>query len=271
MQATAGAALTVAAVAGVLVGCLPSAAWCAVPVAGLVAFAGSHLARAQDWHPPGSLFLVFAFGGCSSAPHRPADVVPALLVTAGSALFALAVGAAGSLLGRGRRGTRREPLPLVWGWSWLPVRDGVAVVVAGGAAVALGIGHPYWAMVSALAPLGVRGVTGQLGRAVHRVVGTLLGLLPSAALLALDLRGVALVLLVAVLQFATELMVGRNYGFALLFITPLALLMGQTAHHVPAGGLLLDRGVETLVGSLVGVVVLAVVHRYGVRTAGANG
>ena len=99
----------------------------------------------------------------------------------------------------------------------MAVRDAVAVVVAGGAAVALGIGHPYWAMVSAVAPLGVRGVTGQLGRAVHRVVGTLLGLLPSAALLALDLRGVALVLLVAVLQFVTELLVGRNYGLALLF------------------------------------------------------
>jgi uncharacterized membrane protein YccC len=114
----------------------------------------------------------------------------------------------------------------------------------------------------------VRGVTGQLGRAVHRVAGTLLGLLPSAALLALDLRGVALVLLIAVLQFVTELLVGRNYGLALLFITPLALLMGQTAHHVPARGLILDRGVETVVGSLVGVAVLVAVHRYGGRARG---
>jgi hypothetical protein len=261
MQVTAGAALTLAAVTGVLVGCLPSAAWWAVPVAGVVAFSGSHLARAQDWHPPGSLFLVFAFGGCSAAPHTPRDVVPAVLVTAGSALFAVLVGAVGGLV----RGPSTPPLPLAWHWSWLPVRDAVAVVVAGGTAVALGIGHPYWAMVSALAPLGVRGVTGQLGRAVHRVVGTLLGLLPAAALLALDLRGVALVLVIAVLQFVTELLVGRNYGLALLFITPLALLMGQTAHHVPAGGLILDRGVETVVGSLVGVAVLASVHRYGRR------
>ena len=98
MQATAGAALTVAAVTGVLVGSLPSASWWAVPVAGLVAFAGSHLARAQDWHPPGCLFLVFAFGGCSSAPHVLRDVVPALLVTAASAVFALVVGAVGGLL-----------------------------------------------------------------------------------------------------------------------------------------------------------------------------
>jgi hypothetical protein len=270
MQATAGAALVVAVVTGVLVGCLPSPSWWAVPVAAAIAFAGSHLARAQDWHPPGSLFLVFAFGGCSAAPHVLGDVVPAVAVTVGSAVFALVVGAVGGLV-TGPRRPKAPPLPLVWSWSWLPVRDSVAVLVAGATAVGLGIGHPYWAMVSAVAPLGARGVTGQLGRAVHRVVGTLLGLLPAAALLALDLRGVALVLLVAVLQFATELLVGRNYGLALLFITPLALLMGQTAHHVRAGGLLLDRGVETVVGSVVGVAVLAAVHALARRTAAPSG
>ena len=265
MQLTAGAALVTAVVLGVLVGGLSLAAWWAVPGAGLVAYLGSILARVQDWHPPGSLFLVFSFGACSSAPHEAGDVLPALLVTGGSVLFAVLVGAAGGLLG----GPRSAPVTLRWQRSWLPVRDAAAVLVAGTVAVALGIGHPYWAMVAALAPLSVDSVRGQLNRAVQRVGGTLLGLIPSAALLFLALRGVALVCLVAVLQFATELVVGRNYGLAMLFITPLALLMGQTVARVQPGVLLFDRGVETVVGGIVGVAVLAAAHRWGAGTRAA--
>lgn len=268
MQATAGAALFAAVLLGVLVGGLPHAAWWAVPVAGAVAYAGSHLALAQDWHPPGSLFLVFAFGGCASAPHGLGDLVPAAAVTAGSVLFALAVGAVGGVLQR----SRTRPLPVRLHRSWLPARDAVAAVLAGGLAVLAGIGHPYWAMVAAVAPLSLRGMSGQLTRAVHRVGGTLVGLLPAAALLVLDLRGVWLVALVAVLQFVTELLVGRNYGLALLAITPLALLMGQAAHRVPVTGLLVDRGVETVLGSVAGVAVLALSHAYaGTRQGGGPG
>lgn len=78
-----------------------------------------------------------------------------------------------------------------------------------------------------------RGVTGQLVRAGHRIVGTLVGLVTSAGLLVLGLGAVATVLVVAVLQIVTELLVGRNYGLALVFITPMALLMG-TAFSAPA-------------------------------------
>jgi len=53
--------------------------------------------------------------------------------------------------------------------------------------------------------------------------------------------------------------VGRNYAVALLFITPLSLLMGQLAHASPTVPLLRDRLLETVLGALVGAVVLLVV------------
>ncbi|MGW5670088.1 FUSC family protein, partial [Micromonospora sp. NPDC003776] len=133
-----------------------------------------------------------------------------------------------------------------------PARYALAVLLAGGTATAVGIGHPYWAMVAAVAPLSAQGVTAQLVRATHRILGTLLGLLTSAVLLAPHLPPYAIVLVVAVLQIVTELLVGRNYGLALLFITPMALLMGQLAVARPAGQLLFDRGVETLIGAAIG-------------------
>ncbi len=109
-----------------------------------------------------------------------------------------------------------------------------------------------------MAPLSARGLRSQLARGVQRVVGTLLGLVTSAALLSLHLTGVALLAVIAALQVGAELLVGRNYGVALLVITPLALLMGQTAFEQPAGQLLFDRGVETVIGSAVGLALVLV-------------
>lgn len=93
-------------------------------------------------------------------------------------------------------------------------------------------------------------------RAGHRIGGTLLGLVTSAGLLALGLGPVATVLVVVVLQVLTELFVGRNYGLALLFITPMALLMGQVVAPRPAAALLFDRGSETVIGALVAIAVI---------------
>ena len=180
----------------------------------------------------------------------------AAAVCVASVLFSLLVGNAGALL---RRQVSR-PTRLAPAWTWQPIRFVVAVGVAGALATALGavlgVGHPYWAMVAAVAPLTARGISRQMVRAGHRILGTLLGLVTGAALLALGLGPVATVLVVVVLQVLTELVVGRNYGLAMLLITPMALLMGQLAAPRPAGSLLLDRGVETVVGGLVAIAIV---------------
>jgi uncharacterized membrane protein YccC len=135
--------------------------------------------------------------------------------------------------------------------------------VAGAVATLAGIGHAYWAMVAAVAPLTARGFRHQLLRAGHRIVGTLLGLVLSAGLLARPLGPVATVLLVGVLQIVTELLVGRNYGVALLFITPMALLMGQVAARHPTYDLVSDRGLETVIGA--GVAIAVIGHEQRLR------
>ena len=126
---------------------------------------------------------------------------------------------------------------------------------------------PLLATVAAVAPLSARGITGQVTKALQRVLGTVAGLLTSAVLLALDLRGLALLLVIAALQVGAELLVGRNYGVAMLCVTPLALLMGQAAQPRPPADLLFDRGVETVIGAVVGVVVVLAAHRLRSRSA----
>lgn len=159
-------------------------------------------------------------------------------------------------LGRTRspRAPRRRP-------GWAPTakrhiaRNVAGVLLAGSIATAAGIGHPYWAMVSAVVPLAARDLLPQMVRGVQRVVGTALGLVVAAVVLHFDLPGLGLILMVVALQVSAELLIGRNYALALVVITPLALLMVHVASPLPPRTLLLDRGVETVIGVLIGVTI----------------
>lgn len=97
--------------------------------------------------------------------------------------------------------------------------------------------------------------TARLLRAVQRLVGTLLGVIIAWGLLSLQLPPVVAILVAVGLHACTELFVGRNYGLALLFITPLALSMTQLAHPLPIGELIRDRALETVLGVAVAVVI----------------
>lgn len=258
MQATAGASLIAAVTLGSVLAAAGAGPWLLVGVAVAVAGLGSLVSTTLDWHPSGPLFMIFAFGTVSSAPGAWSHVTTALAVSAHSAAFALVVGNVGALTGsRPRQAAPRMRSP----WGPDPLRFMAAVAVAGSIATAAGIGHPWWAMVAAAAPLSVRGRSHQALRAGHRIAGTLVGLAASAPLLLLELDPVPLVLVVVALQFVTELFVGRNYGLALLFITPMALLMGQLGASQSASALLFDRGVETIIGALVAVTLLSIENR----------
>jgi len=61
------------------------------------------------------------------------------------------------------------------------------------------------------------------------------------------------VVIVALLQFAIEVVVARNYGLALIFITPLALMISGTDDPIVLAG---ERIVDTLLGAFIALVVL---------------
>lgn len=243
-----------------------------------MATAASAVGDLTRWHPVGPLFAVFAVATCAETHGSGRDTLTACAVAAASAMFATAIGQAGRL--SRRRRTRPRALAQVGGLTVLreatvlrhALRYGGAVVVAGALATSVGIGHPGWAMVAAVVPLSVPDTPTRLLRAAHRVVGTLLGVVVAAALLHLRLDGWELIALIVALQVVTELFVGRNYGFAMLFITPMALLMSTVAGPVDVGPLLRDRAVQTVIGAAVGITIalLSSEHRASVLAARAE-
>ncbi|QCB99001.1 FUSC family protein [Arthrobacter sp. PAMC25564] len=221
--------------------------------------------------PAGSLFHIFAFGAISSVPSQP-PVWQGMLAAALTVAFALAV-AVSSRVHPGHRSPWTRPLaePFTPGERKAILLDAVryttAAGVAGSIAVLLGIGHSYWAMVAAVVPLAGPTVTHRLGRALNRILGTTAGLGLTWVILLGELPPWALVLVIAVLQFLAESFIARQYTIAQTFVTPLALVSTELAHPSGPLPLIQDRAIETLIGALVGVlVVLAASGRD--RTAG---
>ncbi|WP_371103485.1 FUSC family protein, partial [Streptomyces sp. PU_AKi4] len=134
----------------------------------------------------------------------------------------------------------------------IAVRTALGCALAGYASLALGIGRPYWALVTA-ASLYQANVTLTWNRAVQRVVGNLAGVLLFAAVVPVAHLGpLALVLCCLLFNFGAEALIGRNYWLGTVCVTPLALLVTEFAGYQPPGDLITERAVDTLVGALVG-------------------
>ncbi|MEU7298106.1 FUSC family protein [Streptomyces exfoliatus] len=133
--------------------------------------------------------------------------------------------------------------------------------LAGGTALFLGVGHSYWAAISAAAVLHSVNVRTAAQRAVQRTLGTIVGLVLGFGLLALDPAPMVLVLLIVSLEFLLEYGVARNYALGVVFVTPLALLLSDLATPGAADALVGDRAVSSALGIVAGLLcALVVVH-----------
>ncbi|MFE4537242.1 FUSC family protein [Streptomyces scopuliridis] len=138
----------------------------------------------------------------------------------------------------------------------LPIGARVATgcALAGWVSLAAGVGHPYWAVVTA-ASIYQANTTLSWQRAVQRALGNVLGLAVFVALLPLIRTGaLAMVLLALACQVGAEALITRNYWLGSVCVTPMALLLTEFGTDLPARTLIADRGVDTVVGVAIGLV-----------------
>ncbi|ARZ66455.1 membrane protein [Streptomyces albireticuli] len=177
------------------------------------------------------------------------------------------VGAAGPSPARSRRRRLRSPLVPV------AVRVAAGAAAAGWASLALGVGHPYWAVVTAASVFQANTAL-SWQRALQRVLGNLLGLLLFALLPPAVRTGhAATALLTVVLLIGAEALIARNYWLASVCVTPMALLLTEFGGGHPARELIGDRWTDTLIGAAVGLLVCVLVtnRRAADRTDAALG
>ncbi|MFQ6855898.1 FUSC family protein [Streptomyces sp. 35M1] len=155
----------------------------------------------------------------------------------------------------GRRAARRALLRRLGpGSPLLPVavRTLFGCALAGYLCAALGVGRPYWAIVTA-ASLYQANLTLSWNRALQRTFGNLLGVLVFAAVLPVSRIGpLALVSCCLFFGFAAEALITRNYWLGSVAVTPMALLVLEFGGAHPAGELIGDRVLDTVLGAAAG-------------------
>ncbi|WP_246657888.1 FUSC family protein [Arthrobacter yangruifuii] len=235
-------------------------------VVGTTAVAGLGTVVTGFWRlrPVGSLFHIFAFAAISSVPDQP-PLWQGMLAAVLTVAFSILLGLSGMLVRRYRtEWTRPERPRFSAAQRRLIFSDGlqyaVAAVLAGSIATLLGIGHNYWAMVAATVPLIGATVRHRVHRGLQRILGTFGGLLLTALILLPGLEPWQMVLVIAACQFGAEMFIARQYALAQVVVTPLALVSTELAHPSNPMHLLRDRGIETLIGAVVGMAVVVAAH-----------
>lgn len=214
---------------------------------------------------PGSLFFVMA---ASIGAYTPLtwEEVPLMvgLLAMGALLACLIAFFYSAHILRSREPDPAPPLPVptfdfvVFDAVLIGAFVGLALAIA----QALQLEKAYWVPVSCLAVIQGASLQAVWNRQLHRLLGTGIGLLLAWGLLLLPLDRWSVTLALMLLAFVVETAVVRHYGFAVIFITPMTILLAEAATlgQGPVAALIEARFYDTVLGCLVGLVGGVCIH-----------
>lgn len=132
---------------------------------------------------------------------------------------------------------------------------GFFMIICFGTAHLIGLENPYWVPISCLAVM--QGVSRKLiwQRGFYRILGTVLGMLFCWVILLLVKTPVEIIIAIILLQYIIEVLVIKNYFFAVLLITPMTILLSDLGQpiYIEPNVLILSRLKDVLLGSLFGI------------------
>jgi hypothetical protein len=243
----------------------------------LITVVASMTARFYRLPPPGILFLLMAASIAAYTPATLLDIPLRVGLIAMGALYACLVAFVYSLY-RVRRAPPTLQLPEPGMDFDYVVVDSVIIGSCVGLSLLLAellqLQRPYWVPVSCLAIIQGASLRMVWNRHVHRVLGTIAGLALAWLLLALPLDPWGIAAVMITLSLVIEMLVLRNYGLAVVFITPLTIFLaeaGQLGAQQNPLDTMLARVVDIALGSLVGLAGGAVLHVPAVRARVTRG
>lgn len=211
---------------------------------------------------PGPLIFIFAVGAAMADSLSFSQVLERTLATAASAGFAWLVCVASEKLRHPPTPERPFPKSPEQPLSHLLLMAGrvvIAALIVVFASHALGLRYPAWAAMGAVAVMQGASLHISMHRALQRMAGTIVGAALAWLLLAQQPSIWTVISILVLMQFLTEVVIGTNYAFAQILVTPMALLMTHLASPGAAGAAMAtERVVDTLLGAAVGMVIAVV-------------
>lgn len=115
--------------------------------------------------------------------------------------------------------------------------------------------NSYWVAISCLAVMQGFSIFHIWQRGIYRLIGTFIGLGLCWLLLQFLHGPLYVIICIVVLQIIVEFLIVRHYAFAVIFITPLTILLGEVGKESLefVNHLMLIRLIDIVVGSTIGV------------------
>lgn len=209
--------------------------------------------------PPGSFFFIMI---CSTAQFQPFDLhsIPfkvglVALGTMNACLLAFVY----TLVSPGKNESLADhKAPNKGSQTHLHLAEalimGLFMSVAVLSARLLPLSNPYWVPVSCLAVMQGVSVRHTWQRGFQRILGTFAGLLLTWVLLFLNYGPLSICIFIMLLQFIVEQLIVRNYTVAVMFITPMTILLSEAANPIilEPMQLISARFTDIIIGSLLG-------------------
>ncbi len=219
------------------------------------------VATRGQFGPPGALIFIFAAGasmGDAGSVGSWAVIGERTAATAAAGLLAWIICAATEGWRQKASPDNGFPRDPVWPLPrhvMVAARIALGAGIAGFAAHAAGAAHPAWAAMGAVAVMQGAHLHISMNRALQRMAGTMLGALIVWLILSQSPSVWVVIALLVVIQLITEIVIGSNYAFGQILVTPMALLMTfLAAPHAVGTAMVPERIADTLAGAVIGMV-----------------
>lgn len=135
-------------------------------------------------------------------------------------------------------------------------RFGIITTVSALIGYAFDFTRSYWISLSCVAVMSGASMVATYYRAIQRSIGTIIGVIIASIILYFDPSNYALVLFIFFFTLLTELYIVKNYGLAIIFITPNAVLLATTLtpEHFSFLHFSGIRIMDVLIGSAIGLI-----------------
>lgn len=227
-----------------------------IPLMFFVTFWITLFSRYYKLPPPAGLFIIMASAIALFMPATLVQIPQLIGVVALGALFAGMVACFYSLLLMVNQPVLPVPSPV-------PVREilgdtlivSVVIALSLFAALLLHMPKPYWVPMSCYVVMQGMNFQSIWDKQVHRIVGTVMGMLLAWLLLSLQLSAMGVAVCMFGMMFCIETLVVRHYAAAVIFITPLTIFLAEysAAQPSPINAMIAARFWDTLLGCMIGV------------------
>jgi uncharacterized membrane protein YccC len=224
---------------------------------GFVAFWATFICRYFSVPPPGSFFFILVACIASAMPFDlsllPQRAGLLLFGCISASILALAYSLLQLLRGDNNIVHTAESIePRIVAIFLESATIAIFIAMSYVLALLIGFDRPYWAPISCAAILQGASFRAVHHRNIHRIVGTAVGMGLTWIIFSLSPGPWILALLIMGLSFVIEVLVTRNYGYAVIFITPLTIILAETANaSLDINWVILLRMSDVVLGGIV--------------------